>query len=176
MPNDEEEIIIEPQKIDEPEVEVEEPEPKVETKPIETPEAKRARLKRQLEQLDKKHGFKDEVKEVKPEAGLSNKDVLYLAKANINEADIDEIVNYAQKMGVTVKDAHEHYAPILKERQEERRTAAATVTKGGNRGVAKETPEAIVAEAEKGNLPDESDAAIEKLAAARIALRANRVK
>lgn len=129
-------------------------------KPVETPEAKRARLKRQLEQLDKKLGIKEEKKEEKNEEGLSRKDIIYLAKADINEADVDEVVNYAEKMGVSVKDAHEHFKPILKIRQEERATAQATQTKSPRSS--KVTSESILEKARQGQAP-ESDEDIEKL-------------
>lgn len=61
--------------------------------------------------------------------GLSNKDVLYLAKADINEEDLDEVIDYAKLKKIPVAEAHKFMKPILDVRTEERKTAAVTTTR-----------------------------------------------
>ena len=100
------------------------------------------------------------------EPGLSQADVIYLARTDIHEDDTEEVVNYAQKMGVSIKEAHTFFKPVLAEREEERTTAKATQVKGGNRGSTKTTPQEILEKADAGALP-ESDDDIAKLAEAR---------
>jgi hypothetical protein len=101
------------------------------------------------------------------EKGLSDRDVIYLAKADIHEEDTDEVVAYAHKMGVSVSEAHKFYQPILRERNEFRLTAQATQTKGG-RGTNKTTGEDLLQRAERtGEVPTD-DAGIYALAQARM--------
>lgn len=102
-------------------------------------------------------------KEPEAQTGLSTKDTIYIAKADIHEDDIEEVLELAQLKKVSVKEAHDFMRPILKERQEERKTAQATQVRGGTRGTSKDTHEAILAKADKGE-----DVDAEKLAAARM--------
>ena len=93
----------------------------------------------------------------KTDAQLSSKDLLYLAKADIAPDDVDEVLTYANKMGVSIADAHKFYKPILAERAEERRTANATQTRG-NRGSAKVSGEDLLRKAENtGEVPETAD-------------------
>lgn len=83
-------------------------------KPTETPEAKRARLKRQLKQLNKKHGFKDEdddeddeprpkkSSKKKEDVGLDRMDKAILRVEKITHPDDVELVE--QIMRETGKD------------------------------------------------------------------------
>lgn len=89
-------------------------------------------------------------KEKEPKDGLETKDVLYLAKTDIHDDDMPELLDYSKKMGVSVQKAHEFMKPILAVRAEERRTAAATQTRGGPRGASKSVPAEVLAEAERG--------------------------
>lgn len=118
------------------------------------------------DKANKKPEPKPEVKEeVKNDSNLSQNDFIYIAKADIHEDDVSDVTNYAKKMGVSVKEAHEHYKPILAERNEERRTASLTQTKGSPRAVNKSKPDELLNQATKGKLP-ESDDDIDALAAA----------
>lgn len=143
----------------------------------------RSKLNAQNRFLEKEgYEFKDG-KWVKPEAkpkakpeskssseeGLSQKDVIYLAKASINDDDIDEVTNYASKMGVSVKEAHEFLKPVLQVRNEERKTAEATNTSKQTRGTGKVSPESILDKARKGQI-SEDDKDIEALVEAEMAL------
>lgn len=102
--------------------------------------------------------------------GLSNKDVLYLAKADIHEDDLDEVLEYARFKKVPVNDAHKQYKAVLDIRAEERKTAAATAAgKGGARGASKVTGEDLLRKAEQtGEVPTDPDK-MRELAEARIA-------
>lgn len=134
-------------------------------KPKETPEAKRARLKRQLEQLDKKHGFKDaEVKPVSKPGELSPKDVLVLAKADIHEDDIEDVVKWAKFEGISVSEAlrSDHIKALTSTRAEQRKTAEATHTGTARRSSQKLTDEALLESASSGKIP-ESDEEIARL-------------
>ena len=164
----EQEVNVEPEETNEVEEVAEEivEEPVVE-RPVETPEAKRARLKRQLEQHDKKHGFKDEEVQPAPKGEMSTKDVLYLAKADIHEEDMEEVTSLAKAMfGGDVKKAHEYLKPRFAVKAEERKTAEATHTGTARRGSVKVTDEALLASAKAGKIP-ESDEEIERLVRAK---------
>ena len=101
--------------------------------------------------------------------GLSQKDVLYLAKANIHEDDMDEVVEWAKFKKVSVKDAHEQLKATLEVREEQRKTAQATQVRGGQRGNSKNTGEDLLRQAEtSGKLPDD-EADIKRMVEARIA-------
>jgi len=86
---------------------------------------------------------------------ISTRDVLYIAKADIPAEDLDDVLTYSKKMGVSVQEAHEFYKPILKERQEERVTASATETKSPRAGIRQQSGEDLLRKAERTNaLPD----------------------
>tara|TARA_Y100000310_G_C20487062_1_gene717381 strand:+ start:299 stop:856 length:558 start_codon:yes stop_codon:yes gene_type:complete len=124
-------------------------------KPKETDEARKARLERQLTKVNRKLGI--EPKETLQESqDLSSKDVIYLAKADIHEEDMDEVLNYAQKNETGVKEAHAYLQPILDKRGEERTTANATTTRSP-RGTSKPDGSKLLADANRGKLPAEDD-------------------
>lgn len=103
---------------------------------------------------------------------LSTKDVLYIAKTDIPEEDLDEVLTYAKKMGVDVKAAHEHFKPILAERIEERKTAAASHVRGGARGTSKVSGDELLRKAEQtGEVPTDA-AGMQSVFEARQAQRA----
>ena len=142
-------------------------------KPQETPDAKRARLKRQLEQHEKKFGFRTEQKvEQKPIAsdGLTSKDTIALINAKVHEDDIDDIVEYAKFKKVSVSEALKSgvIKSTLAEKQEQRNTANATNTGKTRSGNAKLSGEALLEKAQStGDVP-ESDADMKALAEARL--------
>lgn len=120
---------------------------------------------------------KAEAAKAKPDAPsqeLSTKDVLYLSGAGIPVDDVDDVISYASKMGVSIKEAHDFYKPILAERTEQRKTAAATHTKGGARGASKSTGADFLAKAEQtGDVPETEDA-MRALQEARLARKKNK--
>jgi len=112
-------------------------------------------------------------KDVHSQDGLSNRDVLILAKANLSAEDVDEVLEYARFKKIAVADALK--APVistlLAEREEERKTASATQTRGSARGTAKVLGEEILIRAERtGEVPD-SDEGMAELFKARLARR-----
>lgn len=158
-----------------------------ETKPEEKPEGEeskesedyRAKLNIQNRILEKEgYEFKDgkwiknkkveNQKENREEGGLTPEDAIVLGKSNIHEDDVNEVIEYARFKKIKIRDAVKDptLKAILDRRVEERTTAAAANTKGGQRGTSKKSPESLLAEARRGNMP-ESDEDIEALVKAR---------
>lgn len=91
-------------------------------------------------------------------ANLNQLDLIYLAKADIHEEDISEVLTYAEKVGVSVKEAHDYLRPRLDFLSEQRKTANATEVKSG-RGKKPRTGEDYLEQARKtGEVPDSDDA------------------
>jgi len=109
---------------------------------------------------------KEEVKEeVKADLGVT--DIMYLAKADIHDEDVTDVLNYSKKMGVSVKEAHTFMKPILKERAEERKTVEATETKSARKANHKDPGSLLDRAQSTGELP-ESDADLKALIRARL--------
>ena len=132
--------------------------------------------RKEVEELRKNNPPKKEDKkeEKKDDFVFSPKDNLALIRAEVEDEDLDEVLEYARFKKVSVSEALK--LPLLKSRlaelKQERATALATQTKGGNRGVKKETGEAILERARQQNLPnEEDDEGIGKLAGAHLAAR-----
>lgn len=107
-----------------------------------------------------------------PSDGLTNKDILFLAKADIHEDDLDEVLDYAKFKKIPVAEAYKHVKPILDTKAEERKTAQATHTKGGARSASKVSAEDLLRKAEQtGELPD-SEEGLQEIFRARQARRA----
>ncbi len=108
------------------------------------------------------------------EISLTPKDLLMLNKSNIEAEDLDEVVDFAKYRKITVAEALQNQTlkRILADRVEERRTAAATQTKGG-RAPVKTTDTAILQRAQQGVLP-ENEEDIDRLAEARLKSRMKR--
>lgn len=97
---------------------------------------------------------------------LEQTDIIYLAKADIHEDDIGYLTEYANKFGISVKEAHNQVKPILAIRQEERTTAEATTTKSG-RGKKPVTGDDLLDKANKtGEIPTD-DRSMQELILAR---------
>lgn len=88
---------------------------------------------------------------------LSQKDVIYLAKSDIHDDDIDEVLKYASKSGVSVKEAHEYLKPILAVKQEQRKVASAANVGVSKRGSGQVAADILLAKARKGELPTNDD-------------------
>src|SRR3990167_9936467 len=118
--------------------------------------------------LEPKLEPKPEVKK-EPEAGqgLSSKDILYLAKADVKEDEIDTVLEWAKFKNISVKDAHGELKGVLETKAEKRRSAQVTQTKGA-RGAFAPTAEDLLSQASQGQLP-ETDEGIEALAVAEMA-------
>lgn len=117
--------------------------------------------------------LKKEPKEEKVDSSITAKDVLILTGAGYtHEEDIEVIEKWARFNNVGIREAinDSTLKTVLATKQEERRTAQATASRGGARGVSTPSIEAILSDASKGKLP-ENDAEIAKLAEARMAKR-----
>ena len=98
---------------------------------------------------------------------LTPKDYLALTEHKVTSEDFDEVVRVATLLGKPVSDAlgDSVLRTILKTRQEERATALATQTGGGNRGTKGATPEILLRKAETGEVSEDD---IDKLTEARM--------
>ena len=85
---------------------------------------------------------------------LSQQDVIYLAKVDIHEDDLEEVLTYSKNNKVSVKEAHAYLKPILDVKAETRKTAEATNVNGGKRGSSKLSDEALYENAKSGKLPE----------------------
>ena len=98
---------------------------------------------------------------------LSPEDVYALIEAKVPKEDIDEVKVQAKAREVSITEilGDRTMQTILRERAEERKTAQATNTGGGKRGSSKVSDETLLAQVEKGELPEED---MERAAKARI--------
>lgn len=110
----------------------------------------------ELEEKNKRLFERAKKQQVKQD-GLSPKDTLYLAKTNIHEDDVDELVELSMKMGWDIRKAHEFMAPTLKERNEERTSAKATATGKVRPGVNDVPDTTVLNKASKGNVPEDDE-------------------
>ena len=94
---------------------------------------------------------------------LSTTDILYVAKADIHEDDMEDVLKHAKLHNVSVKEAHNFLKPILDVRKEQRNTSQATHTRGSARGSSKISDETLLENAKRGKLPD-NDADMLRLA------------
>lgn len=92
--------------------------------------------------------------------GISAMDAMALMGAKVTEKeDIEEVVEYARFKGVPISEALKSSTvkTILAEKAEQRATSEATNTSSGRRGTTKPSVETILANASKGNLPENPD-------------------
>jgi hypothetical protein len=180
MTNDtNEEVIIEPQETNEEvELELEEETPEVVEedkpveKPVETPEAKLARLKRQTAQLEKKLGVEKKVEKPVTTQTTSTRDLIALMDAKVPADDIGDVEDYAKYKGISLADALKTgvVKTMLAEKAEKRNTANATNTGNARRSPSKISDEALLDKARKGEIP-ESDEEITRLVKSRIGIK-----
>lgn len=130
--------------------------------------------KKLYERAKKAEAGKKEVKEDKVE-GLTARDVLLLTGAGYtHEEDIETIEKWAKFNGVEIRDALKDSTlkTVLSAKAEERKTAQATATGGGARGVKTPTADSLIEEAKRGKLSEDN---LDKLAEARMAKRKERL-
>lgn len=109
--------------------------------------------------------LREQPKDEKLSGSLSTDDVLYLAKADVHEADTQMVVEYSKKMGVSIKEAHGFLRPVLKERAEERATALASQTRT-TRTASKVGDSELLSNYNQGKWVPKTDQDFERLAAA----------
>jgi hypothetical protein len=102
----------------------------------------------------------------KEEGTLSTTDVLYLAKSDVHDDDIEYLTTLAKNNKLSLKEAHAQFKPLLDVRNEERKTADATQT-GSGRGKKPATGEEYLRKAqETGEVPT-TDKGMQELILAR---------
>jgi len=99
---------------------------------------------------------------------LSQSDLYSLIKGNVAEEDISEVTDYAKLKSISVSEALKSpfVKTLLKEKDEERKTAQVTNTGAAKRGISKISDDALLEKAKKGEFPD-SDEDIMRLVMAR---------
>lgn len=138
---------------------------------LETERKSREETEAKNKQLFERAKKAEEAAKTKTEASqdaLSNKDVIYLAKADIHPDDIDDVLKQARVQGIPVQAAHKFMMPILNERTEERKTATVTTIRSA-RGATKASGEDLLAKAEKTGEVPEDEAGMQELFRARLA-------
>lgn len=129
----------------------------------ETPEEKIARLESANAELDEKNKklyartkeAESTVKSAKND--LSNKDLLFLAKTDLVEEDVDEVLEWSKFKKIPVAEAYKQLKPKLDVAAEQRKTAQAVQT-GSPRGTIKNTGADILKKAEStGEVPETSE-------------------
>lgn len=114
---------------------------------------------------------KTEVSKVAPkkQSDLSAVDIIAISKANIEAEDVEDVLDYAKYKGISIAEALKSSVikATLSQKDELRKTAQATSTGTSRRGSASITDGQLLANAEKGIMP-ESDADYDRLAELRL--------
>lgn len=106
---------------------------------------------------------------------MSSRDIIALTKANIADEDIDVVLDYAKFKKISVAEALKSSVvkATLAENEEHRKTAAATNTGAGRRGVQQKSEDSLLSEFKSGKVP-ETDDEMDRLALARMKARAGK--
>ena len=126
-------------------------------------EEERENQKKRAEKAEKK------AKEApKAEGALSTADILAITKANIDDEDLEEVLEYAtfKKIGVSEALQSSILKATLAEKAELRKSALAVNTGTGRRAGGNLSDDRLLSDAQKGNMP-ESEADIARLAVLR---------
>jgi hypothetical protein len=101
----------------------------------------------------------------KNDDNLSQKDLLSIVRADVHDDDIDRVVKFAKLEGISIAEAlkHSDLKAILSSRSEARKSAAVTSVKPSRAGAPKISDEAIIAAANKGEIPAQGSAEAEAL-------------
>lgn len=98
---------------------------------------------------------------------MPEKDLLYIAKSDIHQDDLEEVLEWAKFKKVSVPEAHKMLKATLDIRSEERRTAEGSNVTNARRSSAKISEETLIEKATAGDLP-ENDGDIERLISAKM--------
>jgi uncharacterized protein Smg (DUF494 family) len=91
-------------------------------------------------------------------SGLSNKDVIFIAKSDIHSDDLDEVLEWAKFKKVDVSEAYKQLKGQLDLKNEQRKTAQATQITTGKRGNTKDSGEELLTRAERtGEVPETTE-------------------
>ncbi len=159
--DNEEEVIDETLEVEE-EVEVE----TVEDEPEEDVDTLKARLAKAEElannykvRAEKAEKGKPKTAAPKQDSSLSTKDILALSKAQIEDEDLDEVLDYAAYKKLPIHEALKSSVlkATLAEKAELRKSAQAVNTGATRRAGNTVTDDRIMADARKGLLPDSAE-------------------
>lgn len=117
-----------------------------------------ARIKKLEKELDETK--KSKSPEVKTDStGLTTKDLLALSKANLDDEDFDEVMEFSSFKKLSVSEALKSptLKAILAEKAELRKSAQAVNTGTSRRGTTGISDERLLSDARKGILPDNED-------------------
>ncbi len=130
--------------------------------------AQKIKHRTEAEELRKKSSVIPPAAE-KKDSDLSSKDIIALTKAGVADEDIDEIIDYAKYKKISIAEALKSQVITIsiKEKEEQRKAAAAQNTGAARRGSVKTSDEEVVAQVERGLLPEDP----EVLARARMAMK-----
>lgn len=108
--------------------------------------------------------------------GLSSRDAIAIAKANVHEDDVDELIELAQFKKISVSEAlkHKTWKTISAERTEERQSAEVANTSKQKGAISKVTGETLIDRVRKGEAVDAND--IDKIVEARMQKKINDLK
>jgi hypothetical protein len=105
----------------------------------------------------------------KSEGDLSSRDLFALIEAKVPESGIDDVREYASLKNISIKEAlaSNVVKTILKDNAEQIESANAANVGPSKRGSSKLTDEALIAKAEKGEMPESKDELMRLLRARR---------
>lgn len=132
-----------------------------------------ARMKKAEEEAKEAKAKLAQTNSGKPESKgtMSTTDLIAIMNAKVNEEDIGEVEEYAKFKGISVAEALKTNVvkTLLGDKEEMRKTANATNTRGSRVGTNKSSPSDLLAKARTGGAVDDFDA----LAQARLEERKN---
>ncbi len=107
---------------------------------------------------------KAKVSKDKTVAELSSKDLYAMIDSKVPQEDVDEVVRASKALGISIPEALKSniVKSILSDSADKRKTADVTNTENVRMGQTKTTDDELLANAKKGELPD-NDADIERL-------------
>lgn len=110
--------------------------------------------------------------ESKVTGDLSSKDIIAITRAGISDEDLDEVLDFAKYKKIPIVEAlkNKTLKTLLKDNDEQRKTAAASNTGTARRGSVKVSDEEIVSRLDRGEVPEDP----EVLAKARFNQRKNK--
>lgn len=124
------------------------------------------------EKAERKSKEPEQKQVTRKESDLSTMDIIALSKANLEQDDVAEVLEYAKFKGISVQEALKSSVvkATIQEKNEMRNTALATNTGGSRRSTGKVSDETLLSNAKKGIMP-ESDEDMARLIKARRAIK-----
>lgn len=124
------------------------------------------------EKAERKGKEPEQKQVIRKENDLSTMDIIALSKANLEQEDVAEVLEYAKFKGISVQEALKSSVvkATIQEKNEMRNTALATNTGGSRRSTGKVSDETLLSNAKKGIMP-ESDEDMARLIKARRATK-----